>query len=48
MSVESTDNNEGDTTKVTLESMLRGRRIAIYSGQVPVVDGEESGSGDGA
>ncbi len=42
MQVESTDNNEGDTNKVTLESLLKGRRISFYKGAMPVLD---SGSG---
>lgn len=48
MSVESTDNNEGDTSKITLEATLRGRRMAIYTGQIPSVEGETVGSAGGA
>ncbi|MBP3420475.1 MAG: hypothetical protein J6K74_07800 [Marinifilaceae bacterium] len=38
---ETTDNNEGDKTKITLESVLRGRRIAIYQGQLPAIQGAD-------
>lgn len=48
LSVESTDNNEGDLNKVTLESTLRGRRISIYNGTIPAIHGEEPGSAGGA
>ncbi len=50
LSSETTDNNEGDTHKVTLESTLRGGRIRFYEAALPAVDGEEippSGSGEG-
>lgn len=42
ISVESTDNNEGDVNKLTLESVLRGRRISFYGGTLPAIDGIES------
>lgn len=38
LAVESTDNNEGDTNKCTLESTLRGRRISFYEGALPKLD----------
>lgn len=41
LSSESTDNNEGDTHKVTLESTLRGGRIRFYEAELPEVEGEE-------
>ncbi len=37
ISVESTDNNEGDVNKLTLESVLRGRRISFYKGKLPAL-----------
>uniref|UniRef100_UPI00402A2CC3 hypothetical protein n=1 Tax=Butyricimonas virosa TaxID=544645 RepID=UPI00402A2CC3 len=48
LTTESTDNNEGDVNKVTLESVLRGSRIYFYEGEMPVIDGvdEPEGSGD--
>lgn len=39
LSAESTDNNEGDTHKVTLESVLRGGRIRFYEAALPAIDG---------
>ena len=48
--IESTDNNEGDTNKVTLESVLRGRRIAFDEGVLPAIEGvtpPPAGSGSG-
>lgn len=49
LTTESTDNNEGDVNKITLESVLRGSRIYFYEGKMPVVEGvdeavESSGS----
>lgn len=45
--MESTDNNEGDINKVTLESVLRGRRIAFYEGDMPAIDGVTPPVGSG-
>lgn len=45
LSVESTDNNEGDTNKCTLESTLRGRRISFYEGKIPTIDAVQPPSG---
>ncbi len=44
MVVESTDNNEGDTNKVTLESLLKGRRISFYEGAMPTLDSGSAGT----
>lgn len=45
LSTESTDNNEGDTNKLTLESVLRGRRVSFYEGALPPIEGDGSGGG---
>lgn len=47
LSAESTDNNEGDVNKITLESVLRGSRIAFYGGAMPTVDGIAALAGSG-
>jgi hypothetical protein len=47
LSAESTDNNEGDVNKITLESVLRGSRIAFYGGAMPTVDGVAALAGSG-
>lgn len=47
ISAESTDNNEGDTHKVTLESVLRGGRIRFYEAALPAIDGVETPAGSG-
>lgn len=46
LSSESTDNNEGDTHKVTMESTLRGGRIRFYEAALPSVDGQEAPPAD--
>ena len=45
LSAESTDNNEGDTHKVTLESVLRGGRIRFYQAALPAIDGINTPTG---
>ena len=45
LTTESTDNNEGDVNKVTLESVLRGSRIYFYEGEMPVIDGVDEPTG---
>ena len=47
LTTESTDNNEGDVNKVTLESVLRGSRIYFYEGEMPVIDGVDEPTGSG-
>ena len=47
ISVESTDNNEGDVNKVTLESVLRGSRIYFYEGEMPAIEGVTPPAGSG-
>lgn len=47
LSAESTDNNEGDTHKVTLESVLRGGRIRFYEAALPAIDGMDTPAGSG-
>lgn len=47
LSAESTDNNEGDTHKVTLESVLRGGRIRFYQAALPAIDGVNTPTGSG-
>ncbi|MGL5682572.1 MAG: hypothetical protein ACRDDZ_05880 [Marinifilaceae bacterium] len=46
--VESTDNNEGDSNKCTFETPMRGRRIAIYGGEIPALASAVSGGGQSA
>ena len=48
LTTESTDNNEGDVNKVTLESVLRGSRIYFYEGEMPVIDGVDEPTGSGS
>lgn len=45
LSVETTDNNEGDANKVTLTQSLRGRRACFYKADLPPVQGDTAGSG---
>ena len=52
LSAESTDTNEGDKHKITLESTLRGGRMRFYNAALPAIDGEAApvppaGSGSG-
>ena len=47
LTTESTDNNEGDVNKITLESVLRGSRIYFYEGEMPVIDGVDEPTGSG-
>lgn len=39
LTAETTDNNEGDASKVTLESTLRGGRMRFYNADLPAIDG---------
>lgn len=48
LSVESSDNKDADINKITLEAAIRGRRISLYAGTVPAIQGVEAGSGAGA
>ncbi len=48
LSAESTDNNEGDVNKVTLESVLRGSRIYFYEGEMPAIEGVVAPVGSGS
>lgn len=46
LSVETTDNNEGDVNKITLTQSLRGRRACFYKAALPPIQGEVvAGSG---
>ena len=40
MTVETTDNNEGDVNKITLTQARRGRRACFYQAALPPVQGE--------
>jgi hypothetical protein len=50
MSVESSDNAEADVSTLTLEAVMRGRRISHYAGTIPAIAAVavESDSGAGA
>lgn len=43
---EGQNDNEAVTNAVSFASLRRGPKIAHYEGQLPVLDGEESGSGE--
>lgn len=47
MSMESTDNNEGDVNIVTLAQTLRGRRACFYTAALPPIQGESGSGGSG-